>query len=491
MINLINYIVESSLVLALLLLFYNLVLSKEKCITYNRFFLLVAGAASIIIPFVNIPFLDLQLSKSITDPVYELPIIISQITTFSDQPSTGIQSLLQVLGMVYLLGVLIAFVTLLIKLNKLATLIRSADNTIRQNNYHIILINGNLPSFSFYSYIFLNKKNKTEAELDSIIKHEVAHITQMHSIDILLIELYKIIFWFNPLSYQLEKAVKLNHEFLADEHALRTSNQKEYIEALLSQIYKNTISSMVHYFGLHSTEKRIRMMRSSINWGTLYKPYFSIPFFSILFFTFSCHFETTEVLPKMMGSKNAPIEFQTIMEQLKKENPERQYFFKLTSNLTHERIKELDYNQYSIDYEAPLKGYTSSFGIIYSFDNNRQLPNEIFSNHIYKLHEVSHIPMPWDGYENLLASIDAYANEHIQVQEAKTIWVTFVVNTLGNVTFTNITGKGYAGMTNKEAKEFGAAINAINKTSHKWRVGKINNTLVNVEIELPVRLNKD
>ncbi len=492
MISWINYIVESSLVLALLLLFYQLVLSKEKCITYNRYFLLIAGAASILIPLISISFIDFEVTKTIIEPMYEIPAIISQVTTFNEQQTTGIHAFVQLLILVYLIGVTIVSISLILKLGSLVKLIRSSVILTDQTNYKVILTNGKMPSFSFYNYLFLNQKNKTEAELNAIIKHEVAHISQKHSIDILLIELYKIIFWFNPLSYQLEKAVKLNHEYLADNCVLKSSDQKIYIQTLLSQIYQNTISSMVHYFGLHSTEKRIKMMRKNINWSAFYKPYFSIPFFSILFFTFSCHFEPNDVIPNTIGKEAAPIEFQSVMERLKQENPERRYFFKLTSNLELEKIKASDYGQYSIDYEASLKGYTkNSFGIIYSFDKFSNLPEEIFSNRIYQLHEVSQIPTPWDGYENLLAYIDGYANRQISVTEDKTIWVTFVVNTIGHITFTNISGEDYENMTNEDANQFGAAISAINTTSNQWRVGRINDTVVNVEIELPVRLYKD
>lgn len=489
MINLLNYIIESSLVLALLLLFYRLVLSKEKCITYNRYFLLFAGAASVLIPIINLPFIAFKSSQSLLAPVYEIPAIISQVTTFEEQVTTGFGSLLQLIILIYFVGVVTVAIALLIKLYRLYKLIRASEVMSKHSNINVILTNGDQPSFSFYNYLFLNQVNKTETELDAIIKHESAHINQKHSLDILLIEFYKIIFWFSPLSYQLDKAIRLNHEYLADNFVTKSANQNHYIDTLLKQIYHNTISNMVHYFGLHSTEKRIQMIRKSINWGALYKPYFSIPFFSILFFTFSCHFEPAQILPSTIGREATPIEFQSVMDDLKLNHPERMYFFKLTANVALEKIKELDYNSYTIDYEAPLKGYNNnSYGIIYSFGKHRSLPEEIFSNRIYQVQEISQIPTPWNGYENLLSSIDEYANQQVNVSEDKTIWVKFVITTIGHITYTNITGVDYSLMTIEEAEQYGAAINAINATSNQWRVGKINDTVVNVEIELPVRL---
>lgn len=491
MINWVNYIIESTLVLALLLLFYQWVLSKEKCITYNRYYLLLAAAASILIPFISLPFTAFQSSKTILEPLYEIPAIISQVTTFSEYDNSGIDSFFTFIVLAYLLGVVIVSFSLLIKLYKLFALIKSSNVLSIHPTYKVILTHGKLPSFSFYNYLFINQLNKTEKELDVILKHEGAHISQKHSIDILLIEFYKIIFWFSPLSYQLAKAVRLNHEYLADNSVLKSSDKRSYINTLLNQIYVNTISNVVHYFGLHSTEKRINMIRKNINWSAFYKPYFSIPFVSILFFTFSCHFEQIEAIQSTIGEETAPVEFQSVLENLKLNNPEREYFFKLTSNIELEKIKAYDYNQYTIDYEAPLKGYNgNSYGIIYSFGKYRDLPDEIFSDHIYQLHEISQIPVPWNGYEKLLTTIDANANRQVAVDEDKTIWVKFVITTIGHITFTNISEEDYLDMTNDEAKQFGAAINAINATSDQWRVGKINGMVVNVEVELPVRLYK-
>ncbi len=492
MISWINYIVESSLVLALLLVFYQLVLSKEKCISYNRYYLLFTGVASIAIPTLNLSTFILQPKESIFEPIYELPAIISQVTTFAPQQYNGFDSFLNLLVFIYIAGVVWVSIKLAIKFMQLFKLIKASKKSLYSLSYKVILTHGKLPSFSFFNYLFLNELNKTKKELESIIAHEEAHISQKHSIDIILMEFYKVIFWFNPLSYQLAKAMRLNHEYLADYSVVKTTDERAYINTLLNSIYQQTISGIVHYFGLHSTEKRIQMIRKNINWNAIYKPYFSIPFISILFFTFSCHFEPEIVLPTTVGTEMAPKEFKSIINKLKASNPTRNYFFKLTNNIELEKIKALDYNQYTIDYEAPLKGYKKAdYGIIYSFDNTRKLSNQIFSDQVYQIYEVSQIPTPWNGYEQLLSAIDEYANKIVSVKEDKTIWVNFVITTTGNIAFTNVSNEDYTQMNDKEAKEFGAVISAINATSNQWRVGKINNTIVNVEIELPIRLYKN
>ena len=487
MISWLNYIVESSLVLALLLLFYRTVLAKEKCITYNRFYLLGAGITSALLPLIDFPFVSIRSVNPTLNQVYEIPAIVSQITTFSEPRERGFESFLGSIAFIYVAGLVVMLVLFVIKLFRLVQLIRNA-NYVGKGKYKTILTDGKLPTFSFSNYLFLNQMNKSESELEAIIKHEEAHIKQRHSLDILVAELYKIFFWFNPLSYHLEKSIKLNHEFLADQFAVQSTTQSTYIKTLVKQVYQSTVSPVVHYFGLHSTERRIKMIRQNINLSTLYKPYFSAPLFAMLVFAFSCHFQPEAIAPTPIGETSAPESMKNEMEFLQKTHPERTYYFKFVSSPELEAIKAKDYNQYTIDYLATIDKKADVYGMIYSFDKNRSLLNVFFSTKVYTFAQVTEIPTPWNGYEALLESVDRQANTLVSVTSDKVIWVRFVVNTFGEVVHTNIAGEDYSTMTDQEAKEFGAAIRAITATSNQWRIGKINTTLVNVEMELPVRL---
>ena len=53
----------------------------------------------------------------------------------------------------------------------------------------------------------------TKEEKEQIIKHEITHATKLHSIDILLVEFLKVIFWFNPAVYYLKSLITSIHEF--------------------------------------------------------------------------------------------------------------------------------------------------------------------------------------------------------------------------------------------------------------------------------------
>ncbi len=93
--------------------------------------------------------------------------------------------------------------------------------------------------------------------------HELAHVRQLHSLDVLFVELIQIIFWFNPLIYFYKQAIKLNHEYLADESVINTCKDiAAYQQMLLSKVSSNhpTLASSLHF---SLTKKRFIMMTKS------------------------------------------------------------------------------------------------------------------------------------------------------------------------------------------------------------------------------------
>ena len=68
------------------------------------------------------------------------------------------------------------------------------------------------------------------------MKHELFHIQQKHSWDIIYLELLTIICWLNPFFYFIKKEIKVIHEFLADQYASDQQNKGEYAELLLMQV---------------------------------------------------------------------------------------------------------------------------------------------------------------------------------------------------------------------------------------------------------------
>jgi hypothetical protein len=110
--------------------------------------------------------------------------------------------------------------------------------------------------------LFLNKKEYENGNIEiEILIHENAHIQQKHSYDILLMEILQTVFWFNPVLFFYKKAIQLNHEFLADEAVINSSqNISSYQYLLINKANKNKTSNLTSQFNYSITKKRLIMM---------------------------------------------------------------------------------------------------------------------------------------------------------------------------------------------------------------------------------------
>jgi hypothetical protein len=116
------------------------------------------------------------------------------------------------------------------------------------NGNKLVLLDELVTPQSFLNWIFLNKADYESGKIEKdILEHELTHIRQKHSLDVILIELLRIMFWFNPFIYGYRHSIMLNHEFLADEHVVtHVSEKKKYQETLLEFATSETNAKFVN-----------------------------------------------------------------------------------------------------------------------------------------------------------------------------------------------------------------------------------------------------
>lgn len=99
----------------------------------------------------------------------------------------------------------------------------------------MVYVNEENTAYSFFNYLFIGKNT---SDINTITRHELVHIQQKHSADILFTELVKIISWFNPLVYQLQNSLKAIHEYIADAQTAASDEDKlTYSTFLLNNAY--------------------------------------------------------------------------------------------------------------------------------------------------------------------------------------------------------------------------------------------------------------
>ncbi|MBS1681658.1 MAG: M56 family metallopeptidase [Bacteroidetes bacterium] len=279
----------------------------------------------------TIPVITLGTSVSAPSINRTFEIVASQpveiIQTTSD-PDTN-YLLLVLIGFYALISILFFF-RFVRNLKNILSLIRRSQ-IITLDNSKIILINEDIVPHSFLNFLFISSKDFTNGAIkNEIIVHEQAHIQQKHSYDNILIEVVQIFFWFNPFILLYKKAIRLNHEFLADEKVINSTANIEHYQYLLINMTNNKSLSLTSQFNYSLTKKRLIMMTKQKSFrSALYRQIAIIPVvaLSLLLFSNSSSAQTTksdqEVKKRITPStqegvtKNVEDEYSLILEQTK------------------------------------------------------------------------------------------------------------------------------------------------------------------------------
>jgi hypothetical protein len=123
-------------------------------------------------------------------------------------------------------------------------------------NYH----EQDLPVFSFFHYLVMNREQYPPAEVDQIIAHEQVHIRQVHNFDLLLVEVAHALFWINPLFVGFKRTVKLNLEFIADKAVLDSGADPVSYQYSMLRCLRPPGLPLVNLFASSKIKTRIQMM---------------------------------------------------------------------------------------------------------------------------------------------------------------------------------------------------------------------------------------
>jgi N-acetylmuramoyl-L-alanine amidase len=143
---------------------------------------------------------------------------------------------------------------------------KSTSNPIvKYKNANLVLVDEKILPHTFLNSIFINFEDYHNRNIEEeLYTHEMVHVNQKHTLDILFIEFLKVIFWFNPLFIFYKKAIQLNHEFLADEEIVKTYNNVPFYQNLLLQKgFGNQTIYLASNLNYLVTKKRLIMMTKS------------------------------------------------------------------------------------------------------------------------------------------------------------------------------------------------------------------------------------
>ncbi len=253
---LIIYMVKASVYLAAFYAIYTILLSRDTMYTRNRLFILFSVVSSLLLPFITV-----HAAGSGKFPVFIR--VLSEIFVDGSAAHTAPsgedgKNGLQVVSGIYFAGVVIFGLKLIIDFAELILLIlRNKDR-----NNHIIRFQGfNTAGFSAFGYVFVSTRLPDD-EADEIIRHEQNHLNYFHSIDIIFIEIVRVIQWFNPIIYLYGRSLRAIHEYQADAGCINTGMPVgNYQRILLNQVFKSKIFTVTNSFSNPTLiKKRMIMM---------------------------------------------------------------------------------------------------------------------------------------------------------------------------------------------------------------------------------------
>ncbi len=281
------YILKSAACLAVFFAFYKLVLENTSIHHFKRFYLLGGLVASFLIPLITFTtYVETSPSTLILNEWNSQEILSEGPASINYWPA--------ILWTIYGLGVLFFSVKFFRNLFGLIQKIQK-NPKFRNRSFINILLTETVIPHTFFSYIFLNKEQFEHDEIPSeVMLHEEAHARQKHSLDIVLIEVFQLLFWFNPIFYFLKRSVKLNHEFLADRAVLNAGSETSHYQKILLAFstpnsYQETESpSLAHSLNYSSTKKRFKAMKTRTSSRTiLLRSLLLLPLLSLLIYGFS------------------------------------------------------------------------------------------------------------------------------------------------------------------------------------------------------------
>ena len=259
------YILKSAVCLSLFYLFYRLLLSKETFHRFNRIALLGILFLSLLIPFIEVTTTH-QSELNQTMLTVEQLLMMAEAGAMESaemeivQPEELSISWVQVLLLFYLAGIVFFACRNLYSLSRLLLLIKSGKRERLDGGIRLIVLEREVAPFSWMRYIVISRKDLEEDGREILI-HEMAHIRNRHSIDLLITDVCLFFQWFNPGIWLLKQELQNIHEYEADETVINEGiDAKEYQLLLIKKAVGTRLYSMANSFNHSKLKKRITMM---------------------------------------------------------------------------------------------------------------------------------------------------------------------------------------------------------------------------------------
>jgi len=461
----INFIFESGVSLALLSLIYILFLRKETFFEINRWFLMGSVAFSVVLPILKFKVFSPQSVMLAEITVTPYRNMIEAITVYSHGFSGSVEQAIlsaTLLIYIYLAGVMFFLGRFLFRIIQILLIIRSNKVQIAEG-FKMVLLQKESSPYSFLKYIFVSESLMQNKGYDKMIEHELEHVKQGHSLDVIILELLTVFHWFNPFMWMLNRAIRENHEYLADQAVLTSGVTRGYYKKLLLDQFIGGQLVIANNFNYSLIKNRIKMM-SKIESPkyAITKIVFGVLVAVALVIAFACEQkESMDVAPA--------VQEQTIKVTIQGE--------KLKIDGTAEDVEKL---KSMFSENSGFEITTDSLGNVLLMKKAIITPRTLSSDEkvFFIVEDMPEFPGGEMALRQYIASSVKYPEDAIKKGVQGKVYVTFVVAKDGSVASTSI-ARGVDPSLDVEA------LRVVNSLP-KWQPGKQRGQAVNVSYTVPI-----
>lgn len=477
MTSFVNYLLESGISLSLFALVYFLFLRRETFFSVNRWFLLVSIGFSAFLPLLHIPFYTPQATVLPEITVTPYINLLSSVTIYGTALSQGAEQFVlnySLLGYAYLLGVVFFAGIFFLRIYQIIRLIVQ-HRVVPEGRIKLVILDRELSPFSFLNYIFVSNNLQNTKGWEKMLEHEKQHIRQGHTFDVLVLEFVAVFQWFNPFFWMFRRALRENHEFLADQAVISHGTAPSRYKQILLNQYVGEQVVIANNFNYSLIKNRIKMI-SKIKSRKITQVKFFVGFIlaASLVAVFAC--EQKESVQTEVTSNEKSV---TIIAE--------EHSLQITGDAAGiEKLKSVISG--SEDYE--LKSDSGTGQLILASKTNRvgevvavslrsqeksaQIQEEVF----FEVEEMPEFPGGQLALRTFIAQRIKYPFVAQENGIQGKIFVSFVVNKDGSVSNAQIT-RGVDPSLNAEA------LRVVNSLP-KWTPGKQGGKVVAVQYTIPI-----
>ena len=253
--NLLIYFLKLTVCSGVMFLYYQLSLKDKTFHHYNRFYLLGTMLVSIFLPLLKIEDFTIEVSNRIY-------FLLEQVQEFKNQKNNTndynyfriIFSSLGLVSFFFVAKILLG----IFRIQKLKSSFKKEE--IKGINFYQTDLH-NAP-FSYFKNLFWKDSIELKSDLGKqILKHEMVHIEQNHTLDKLIVEVFTALFWFNPFFHLIKKEIGLLHEYLADNKAVEKKDTKAFAQMLLASHFSGAAIPGASSFFNSNLKKRLQMLQ--------------------------------------------------------------------------------------------------------------------------------------------------------------------------------------------------------------------------------------